>query len=351
MTARVLLWAASGPRIGMGHVVRTSAVALAVRALGGEPQVLVEDPASRDAVRARGLACDLAPDLGLDAAGASLAPAPAPPPDVERRLAALGSPAAAWLDGFRDWSPVVRALRARGARTALVETRGPAREEADLVVHPALHFEPDAWERARPDRVRGGPPWIPLRPEVEREPRRAERAVDLLVTFGGSDPLRSTEAVLDALRELRYGGRVAATLGVHMGARADDLRARAARLPRGELVDGARDLASWIADSRLAVTALGTTLYELAHLGTRALVLANYEQDRAALAFYGAHGPHRPLGLAGELGGPALARALAEGLAALAELPPPRVPDLGPGARRCAAELLAARPARPGSLR
>ncbi len=372
LSERVLLWAASGPSIGMGHVVRTCAVAHAVAARGGAPLVLVEDATSLADVRARGLAGELAPEWELVAArgatddGSEVAIDGSAATVDERALAEptrskrggspsgaresraasfdlerlLGSPRSAWLDGVRDWSPIVEALAAARTRVLLVENRTRAREQADLVIHPALHFVPDAWERAHPERVRGGPAWIPLAPEVLAVSPRSERPIDLLVTFGGSDPYMSTEAVLAALARIRFEGRVLATLGGHMSPREPELRRLAAELPQAEIRPSSRDFPRWIAESKLAVTALGTTLYELAHLGVRALVLANFESDRAALAFYREHGPHLPLGIAGELGPANLDRALEAGLAR-SSAPVAARYSLGCGAEALARELLA----------
>jgi len=319
----VLLCAASGPDVGMGHVVRSLAVAHALAELGVAARLEVEDARSRELARSQGVDAVLAGE----AEGGGLAPT------------------AAWLDGFRDWSERVRALQAAGARVALVENRTPAREQADWLVYPALHWEPDAWDAAHPERVRGGPEWVPLTPAVLATAPAAERSIDLLVSFGGSDPNRLTERALDALAELDYRGRACALVGWHMEERLHDLERRAARLPSVELVQGGAPLAPRIAASRAALTALGTTLYELAYLGVPALILANYAADAAALDHYRRRGPHLALGVADELDGPELARRLADGLAELARRPAARMEVLGGGARRVA-ELLASAAAR-----
>ncbi len=306
-----LFVAASGPRVGMGHVVRTTAVAEAVLDLGGRVHVAVEDEASRAFLRERGLEAQ----LGLDRAPAARA---------------------AWLDGFRDWSETASALRGGGTRVVLVENRTPARELADFVVHPSLHHSPDDWERDHAERVRSGPAWIPLRSEVRDQPRARERTIDLLVTMGASDPRCSSEAVCRALDAIGFAGRVVVAVGPHMRDREPELRRVCG--DRAEVRASDAELPRWMASSRFAVTALGTTLYELAHLGVRALVLANYAEDRAALEYYGEHGPHVPLGIVGEIED--LASRLRAGLDRAASMPEPSIEGLGGGAERIARRLL-----------
>ncbi|MCZ6597136.1 MAG: hypothetical protein O7B99_05840, partial [Planctomycetota bacterium] len=158
MTA-ILLRAASGPSVGLGHARRTRAVAQALAALGATPRLVVDDEES---------AAELL-DEGFDA-----------------RVGGVEACDAAWLDGRRDWSDEVAELQSSGARTVLVENRTPAREGCDALVYPALHYEPDDWDREHGECVHGGAEWVPLAREVLAVEWAAERDLDLLVTFGGS---------------------------------------------------------------------------------------------------------------------------------------------------------------------
>jgi UDP-2,4-diacetamido-2,4,6-trideoxy-beta-L-altropyranose hydrolase len=315
---RIVLRAKSGPNVGMGHVMRTRAVAEAVAALGGAPVLIVDDDESARRLRSEGLEARSV----LERPGWDREPA-----------------AAAWLDGFVDWSDELRTLARKGTRTFLVENRTPAREFCHCLVYPALHHEPDAWDRVHAGRVLAGPGWIPLRREVVEAQPEPARDVDLLITFGGSDPLGSTERVLGLL-EAR-GRRIVVSVGPHMAERRRAIEEAATRLQAEVLPTGCA-LAPWFARSRAAVTALGTTLYELAYLGVPALVLANYPSDRDALAYYEVHGPHAPLGVAPEMDDASLGRALEGGWEALRRGGEARIDDLGSGARRLAEALLAA---------
>lgn len=309
------LAASSGPAVGMGHVMRSLSVARELKRLGASILGEVGDERAQELFRSHG---------------------------IEARLAGQAMPPckSAWLDGFRDWSGEMRKLRTRGTRIALVENRLPCRELADWIIHPSLHHVPDAWERDNAERVFGGRAWVPLTPEVIAAEPASSKNIDLLVTFGGADPEHLTERLLDALIELECPLRVCVVLGWHMGARSEAIEARLQRLKAGQLIPSGGGLAPWIARSRLAVTALGTTLYEFAYLGLPALILANYDKDQPALDYYAEFGPHRPLGVASALSAPELNRKLRREFSRLDETQTERVLELAQGSTQLARLLM-----------
>jgi UDP-2,4-diacetamido-2,4,6-trideoxy-beta-L-altropyranose hydrolase len=288
-TPEVVFRAASGFEVGIGHAMRARAVAEAVRARGGRARFVLDDPDTAALFAEEGFETEVATD------GTGWCTRPA---------------RGAWVDGFRDWSEELLALRAAGTRTFLVENRTASREHCDRVVYPSLHHVSDEWDRKHADRVLGGAPWIPLAQDVLEAPRDGERDLDLLVTFGGSDPLHSTERVLVALEGAPV--RMAVAVGPHMGARREWIERVARDFPGAEVLPTGARLAPWMARSRVAVTALGTTLYELAYLGCPALIVANYPSDREAMRFYAEHGPHLPVGVTDELADPLLRSRLRE---------------------------------------
>lgn len=311
MSVRVLLRVKSGPRVGLGHVMRTRAVAEELVAQGATPLFVVDDEPSAEFLRG----------AGFEAQAAFAYPA-----WCHERAAG------AWLDGFVDWSSELRMLARRGTPSFVVENRTPCREWASAVVYPALHYVPDRWDEVHAARVLAGAPWIPLAGAM-RAQARLERDLDVLVSFGGSDPLASTERVLAALPA---GLRVAVSVGEHMEPRRSAI-ARAAEHLAAELLERRSPLAPWMARAKCAVSALGTTLYELAYLRTPALILANHDSDRAVLDFYRERGPFGVLGLAREFDDAALAARLAGALRAARA---PATALDGRGAERLAQRLL-----------
>jgi hypothetical protein len=297
--------------------MRTRAVAEAVLELGGRPLLLLDDER-----QARALSAE-----GFEAASV-----------LERPGWAWERASGAWLDGFVDWSAELQALERAGTPAWLVENRCTAeRERASFVVQPKLYVDPDPWEVEHAGRVLRGPAWIPLLASVRGTPRPERRDIDLLITFGGVDPLRSTERVLELLGA-GPAPAVAVSVGWHMAAGRAAIERAAGRIGARVLETGAA-LGPWMARSRVAITALGTTLFELAHLRTHGLILANFVQDRAVLDFYREHGYFRPLGLAGEIEPDALAAGIEQALQRLRE-PAAPIPGLGDGARRIARGLL-----------
>lgn len=319
MSELVLMRAASGASIGMGHAVRTLAVAHEVRALGAWPVLVLDDAetAGRFATQ------------GFDTRLASMRP-----DWVQLRAAS------AWFDGFWDWSEDMQLVRANGTPCVLVENRTPARELARLLVYPALHWTPDEWDQRNEERVVAGARWIPLAPDVLGALAVARPEVptaDLLVTFGGSDPLRSTERVLRLLPT--RVGRVVVSVGVHMRARLPEIRRASAHLRGVRILPVGSRLGAWMARSRRAITAVGTSLYELAYLRVPALILANYDHDERVFAHYQEHGPHRPLGVAPRMDDGELRARLAVELDRAYE-PPAPIPGLGEGAAALARRLV-----------
>ncbi len=317
MNRRVLLRASSGEGVGMGHAMRTRAVAEALVAEGGSPWVVVDDATTARSIELPG----------------ALVTTEAQHPEWTREPATR-----AWLDGFRDWSSELGLLRERGVPTHLVENRGPSRDRCDELVYPSLHWVPDSWDREHAERVLGGAAWIPLLRAVREVPRSLARDIDLLITFGGSDPLALTERTLSALDP--RARRVVVAVGHHMAARREAILELAEGRDNVLVLPAGVPLARWMARARMAVTAVGTTLYELAYLGTPALLVANHAGDREALAWYEVHGPHRPLGIAAELSEEGLRASLSSGIRELELGRAPDVPELGLGAERLARRLL-----------
>lgn len=330
MAARgiVLFRAETGSATGLGHLMRSRAVALAVRELGGDARFVVDDSVSAARLAAEGFAAVLADErpgwCAEDARGV-------------------------WLDGRRDLGPELAACASLGLACFLVESRSPARARAAAVVQPALHHRPDAWEERHAERVLAGAAWIPLAPEILAAPRASAPDLELLVTFGGSDPRHLTERALAALAGC--GRRIAVLVGPHMEARRHALERLVRRASSSAEVlpsagsEAARegiDVPRLLRRARLALTAVGTTLYELAFLQVPAAILANFPEDRPALDHYAHCGPHLSLGLADEVGEAELRRRLL-GLLAAPPGPTPPIPGLGQGARALARCLLAGR--------
>lgn len=134
---------------------------------------------------------------------------------------------------------------------------------------------------------------------VRREFHSARAAVGLrsnrvLVTLGGTDPAAATERVLAALQGPVLETCEADFIIGAMNPRRDELvRALRACSPRLRAHVSPADLPEMMATAGFAITAGGSTLYELALFGTPMFVLATAEnQRRTSERFGAAHAAH-----------------------------------------------------------
>jgi spore coat polysaccharide biosynthesis predicted glycosyltransferase SpsG len=117
-----------------------------------------------------------------------------------------------------------------------------------------------------------GPDYLPLRREIRefatREPSRRDPAERAIVTFGGSDPSGLTPVAVRAFDGL--GLRVDAIVGPGASATLEaDVREAAAETDADvRVVRDPTDLPERMFEADLAVTACGSTTYELLALGT-----------------------------------------------------------------------------------
>jgi spore coat polysaccharide biosynthesis predicted glycosyltransferase SpsG len=263
---RVLCCVAGGSRIGMGHVSRSLELARALEAVGVSITGFAcnDDLHSRRAILASGwlVWSDAGDDLPLRETDVLLVDCPD----------GLGEKLKAW----RRWhkTPVV-ALDRFDMETC----------DADLVINLINHHPTMTRPRSPAVGYVEGVGHAIIRPEFlaarAAHRRVAPCASNVIVSFGGADPQNRTGLVLDAVA---LGGFPGKTVRVVVGAnfsRAAEVKEQALRLGV-EAIEGATHLASLFAGADLAVSGGGTTMLELACVGTPTLVLP---QTAAELRF------------------------------------------------------------------
>lgn len=147
------------------------------------------------------------------------------------------------------------------------------RYTCDLLLNQNPSAEPALYAGKTDARLLLGPAHALLRRDIRawRGWRRpiAPVANSLLITFGGSDPGCHTERALDAVallpRDLDLAVRVLVGGG---NPRLAELRDRAARLSRVEVIHDAQDVGALIRQSDMVLSAAGSTLWELAVMAT-----------------------------------------------------------------------------------
>ncbi len=313
----ILIRADAGARIGAGHVMRCLALAQAWRDRGGSAAFATTGVPAEIARRLELEGVEPIPISGPAGAAADAA-------ETARAAARLG---AGWLvlDGY-GFDPAYRVrVRGCGARILLLEDVPGDREGADVILNPGIRGDLEPPGSPGLPRLLLGPAYAPLRREFREwrgRPRpRSEPDRNLLVTMGGSDPDNVTLVVLKALREIRQPDLRVRVLVGPANPHRETLARDAALL--GEWVwleppSGAMaDLMAW---ADLAITAAGSTCWELAFMGVAMITVVLAENQRPIAQTVGAAGAAVAAGDRAALESGSLAPAIATALSSDSEL-------------------------------
>ena len=297
--------------IGTGHVMRCLTLADALRDRGAECQFLCRNhPASMiDAVRGRGYQVH---ELGDGVASASPSAGPAHArwlgvdwaTDARQTIAAIENADVDVLvvDHYSLDAAWERVVRRAVRRIAVVDDLADREHDCDLLLDQNPGRVPQDYARlvAPSSPIYAGPGYALLRPEfaalrsTSLDRRSGQATIGrILITMGGVDRDNVTGQLLNALNACELPPRCELT--VLLGANAPALQqvqtlARRMRWPTEVLV-GTPHVAAIMAQSDLAIGAMGGTALERCCLGlpTLALVLAaNQQAGATALAEVGA---------------------------------------------------------------
>lgn len=274
----MLIRADASVGIGTGHVMRCLALAQAWRDRGGSVEFTARalPEALEKRLESEGIRCLR---LSEPTGGAG---------DARHTAEFVAASGAAWavVDGYRFGATYRRTLRQSGVRLLFFEDVCGERSQADAVLNPGVHTDsgtaPGVDERPR---LLLGASYAPLRREF-RAFRGWTRPLEspakrILVTLGGSDPGNATSLVLGAVGRLKAGGlQIRAVVGP-----ANPHRAALEREVRGAPCDirledpsvGMPELMAW---ADLAITAAGSTCWELAFMGVPMVTVVLAENQR-----------------------------------------------------------------------
>jgi UDP-2,4-diacetamido-2,4,6-trideoxy-beta-L-altropyranose hydrolase len=279
----LLIRADAGTQIGTGHLMRCLALAQAWRAGGGRAVFLVGQGASLLAGRPGAEEFSARP---LDAPAGSREDA-----GRTAEAAAAERSHAVVVDGYAFGADYQRRLKDAGLRLLFVDDHGHAGEYcADLVLNQNIDAAPGPYaKRAAHTRLLLGTRYALLRREFRTHGawRRAiaPRVRRILVTLGGGDPDNVTLTVIRALRLLDDPALEAVVVagGANPHLRALEEAARGARFPI-RLVRDVPEMPALMTWADLAVSAGGTTCWEMACLGLPHLVLVLADHQKAIAA-------------------------------------------------------------------
>jgi len=297
----------AGPRIGSGHLVRSSALGSAWAAAGGDVVFLTSAVAAD-------YCADLAPGHRVIPLEGETRPLDV---DLEATLGALRDFGAAWvaLDGQQFDDGYHRRLRDAGHRVLVIDDVAHLpRYDADVLVNQNIDAGSLAYVTGEDCRRLLGPEYALLRPqftERARSPREPGTGpVRLLVTLGAADAEQLTLRVVEAVEPAGAPGLETTIVIGPANADADEVASKLAAKPALRIVRAPSDMAALMADADLAVSAAGSTCWELAFMGVPCLLLVTGPDQAANASGLDREGFAVNLGPASMLRAEALASAL-----------------------------------------
>jgi len=322
VAATLLVRADAGTRMGTGHVMRCLALADAWQAAGRRTLFATHCPTEfREWIRSSG-----AEPVSLER--------PHPDPaDLHATLALLSEarseaadagPPWVVLDGYHFDETYQRSIRDAGSRLLVIDD--PARLErfhADVVLNQNPHAQRLDYSCDPATLLLLGPRYVLLRPEFHRwrdfrrEPPEVARKV--LITAGGSDPDNVTRTLIAAVKRLdvpRYETKVVVgAANPHFAALERELLSppETPRAGNIEILRSVPDMAALMAWADVALSAAGTTCWEMAWMQLPAAVVALADNQMPIAEHAAEAGTAINLGRAEEL----TAQQIAEALSAL----------------------------------
>jgi len=307
----LLVRADASPTIGWGHAIRSLALAQTWITSGK---------------RATLLSCELPPPIAYEweASGACVLPLQSQsgtPADATEAGRAARDSGASWvvLDGNIFHADYHRELQAAGLRVLRIDDgRCPAAARcSDIVLNQNVNASAGLYSSGNPHcTLLLGPRYALLR-QIFLDPWPARpishRVQRVLVTMGGSDPANVTMKALDALRSIAdHLMEVVAVVG-GSNSHLSQLKRQITSFPCSCRIEvSPRDIAHWMAWADLAISAAGTTCWELAHLGLPSVLVACAEDQSPVAGYLHEHGYALSLGWHPAVSAGTIARAVTE---------------------------------------
>lgn len=275
------LRADAGPTMGAGHLMRCLALAQSWLSQGGQALLLTARATPlplRQRMEQEGLAVHL-----LEAAPATIA-------DAEETTAVAAKAHAQWiaLDGYHFTPDYQHALGSKFPLLWLEDTAAQEHPAAAILLNQNLHAHAALYDRkCRDTQLLLGPRFALLRREFQQLTPPSSRPEHLLITLGGSDPNNISAAIIRALAAsptpLPPVRLVIGAANPHRESLVQLAQSLAPQLAV-EWIVAPPDMAALMAEASLAISAAGSTCWELACLGLPMIlvVIADNQQPIAA---------------------------------------------------------------------
>jgi len=282
----IAIWTEGGKKIGMGHICRCLVIARKLRQMDMDILFLVNDDSSAiERIERDGFGYEIAP---LNEAGLI--------------KITSKSPSTILIDSKKQITNLIKQIKQSQSiksRLILMDNITSARLEADTVIYPTALFENNFNWNGFKGKVFGGADYVPVAESYIMARQKAEHLrfqppYQVLVAMGGSDPNYLTYKVLSSLLKLPEPINVKVAIGPAFSP--DTRLDKIEKLPNVHFIKNKEDLSSIMAESHIAITAIGITIYELVSVGVPAIVISNFEEDNQDMEALKKLGVHLPLG-------------------------------------------------------
>ena len=290
----LLVRADANSQIGTGHFMRCLALAQAWQEQGGTAIFLM----ASGATLGKRLEDENIREIRLSAQAASIA-------DADETAAVALRNNAVWvaLDGYQFSPDYQRRLKDKTSHLLLFDDLADAeRYHADLLLNQNAYATPEMYaDRSGSCTLLLGARYLLLRREFQKwrdhDRQIPQLARNLLVTFGGSDAENATELALQALAPLPAPAmNVRVLVGASNPHRAA-LERVAAKLDHSvEFQTDSKRIAEEMAWADVAISAAGSTSWELGFMGLPSLLIAVSENQDGCAQYLHQHGMAISLG-------------------------------------------------------
>ncbi|MGB4096919.1 MAG: UDP-2,4-diacetamido-2,4,6-trideoxy-beta-L-altropyranose hydrolase [Acetomicrobium sp.] len=272
----------SGINLGSGHVMRCLALAQAWQDGGGDAVFVLatESPNAEARLTAE----------GFEVVYINAKPGSAEDARLTTKLAHKFGASWVVVDGYHFGGDYQKIIKEAGLNLLFIDDYGHADYyPADIVLNQNIHADEDLYRnRASYTKLLLGTRYVLLRREFLRwqgyKREIPEIARKMLVTMGGSDPQNVTLKVLQALKNIDIDGFEAVCVvggsNPHYGALKDFVET--ANLPV-RIERDVKDMSQLMAWADVAITAGGTTCWELAFMGVPFVGLSRAKQEAILL--------------------------------------------------------------------
>lgn len=266
----IAIRADANEHIGSGHIVRSLAVAEELRSLGEEAVFIVSDPSPVDMIRMAGFShvlLETERPRTEEEAGA-----------VIRAIERLGA-GSLLVDAYFPTEAYFNRLRP-AAGTAYMDDFGQRAYPVDILINCNVYADAAAYKNlyaCSGTRLLLGPRYAPLRKEFRRRelPEIRRKLGRILITTGSSDPYGSSFALCRRiLEDARFKDILAYAAAGRFYRNTHLLRELSGRYPHLTVCENKASLSRLMTECDAAVSACGTTLYELCACGTPAVIFS-----------------------------------------------------------------------------